>query len=162
ELSKLREHDDQARLPLRAPGFGRATLFAGAALTLLAFLCPVLRLSGQLDVQNSMLTLARGRAPHLWMVPAVALAVLSVLLRRRTPAGMRGARLALCLLAPVPSAVVAFTVTGAGEAAQLMAERLGAAVHVHWGVGVWVTWVAGVLLLWGALRFGVPAARRVR
>jgi hypothetical protein len=161
ELSKLREHDDHARVALRATGFGRATLFAGALLSLLSFFCPLLRYSGQLEIENSMLAKARGGAPYLWMVPAVALAVFSVLLRRRTPAGMRGARLALCLLAPLPSVVVAFTLAGAGEAAQLMAERLGG-LALHWGFGVWTTWGAGLLLLWGALRFGVPPVRRVR
>jgi hypothetical protein len=162
ELSRLREQNDLARVPLRALGFGRGALLAGATLTLIGFFCPLVRLSGQVEITNSLKDLASGRAPRLWLVPAVALAVLSVVLRRRTPAGMRGARLALCFLVLIPSALVATTLVGAGDAAQLMAQRLGAEVHVHWGAGAWLVWIAALALLWGSLRFGVPAARRVR
>jgi hypothetical protein len=162
ELSRLQEQSDQVRVPLRSLRFGRGALLAGAALTLIGFFCPLVRLSGQVEISNTLRDLAGGRAPRLWLVPAVALAVISVVLRRRTPAGMRGARLALCFLVLIPSALVATTLSGARDAAQLMTERLGAQVQVHWGAGAWLVWCAALPLLWGSLKFGVPAARRVR
>ena len=139
ELSRLREQNDQARVPLRSLRFGRGALLGGAALTLIGFFCPLVRLSGQVEITNSLRDLASGRAPRLWLVPAVALAVISVVLRRRTPVDMRGARLALCLLVLIPSALVATTLSGARDAAQLMTERLGAEVHLHWGTGAWLS-----------------------
>jgi hypothetical protein len=147
---------------LASPTFGRGPLFAGAVLTSVAFFCPLVRLSGQVAIENTLRELATGRAPRLWLVPATGLAVLSILVRRRTPAGMRGARLALCLLSLLPSGLVLVTLSGAAAAAQRMAEQLGARVSVHWGIGAWLTLAAAVPLLWGSLRFGVPPKPRVR
>jgi hypothetical protein len=161
ELPRARTPDD-ARVALTSPIFGRGSLFGGALLTLIAFFCPLVRLSGQVEIENTLRELATGRAPRLWLVPAAALAVISILVRRRTPAGMRGARLALCLLSLLPSGLVLFTLSGAGAAAQRMAEQLGARIAVHWGAGAWLTWAAAIPLLWGSLRFGVPPKPRVR
>jgi hypothetical protein len=125
-------------------------------------LLPLARLSGATELSNTLIELASGRAPRLWIVPAAALAALSVVLRRRTPAGMRGARLALAMLALLPSAVVAFTLWGASDAAQAMGPRLGGQVRLHIGIGAWLVFAAAPIWLWGALRFGVAPARRVR
>lgn len=161
ELPRARTPDD-ARVALSSTTFGRGPLFAGAALTLIAFFCPLVRLSGQVEIENTLRELATGRAPRLWLVPATALAVLSILVRRRTPAGMRGARLALCSLSLLPTGLVLFTLSGAGAAAQRMAEQLGAQIALHWGAGAWLTLGAAIPLLWGSLRFGVPPKPRVR
>jgi hypothetical protein len=161
ELPRTRTADD-ARVALTSPMFGRGSLFGGALLTLIAFFCPLVRLSGQVEIENTLRELATGRAPRLWLVPAAALAVISILVRRRTPAGMRGARLALCLLSLLPSGLVLFTLSGAGAAAQRMAEQLGARIAVHWGAGAWLTLGAAIPLLWGSLRFGVPPKPRVK
>lgn len=161
ELPRARTPDD-ARVALASPIFGRGSLFSGALLTLIAFFCPLVRLSGQVEIENTLRELATGRAPRLWLVPAAALAVISILVRRRTPAGMRGARLALCLLSLLPSGLVLFTLSGAGAAAQRMAEQLGARIAVHWGAGAWLTLGAAIPLLWGSARFGVPPKPRVK
>lgn len=161
QLPRARVPDD-ARVALGSPTLGRGALFAGALGTLIAFFCPLVRLSGQVEVQNSLRELASGRAPRLWLVPAAAVAVLSILARRRTPAGMRGARLALFLISLLPSGLVLFTLAGAGAAAQRMAEQLGARIFVHFGAGAWLTWLAAIPLLWGSARFGVPPKPRVR
>lgn len=161
ELPRQRTPDD-ARVAIGSPRFGRGALFGGAALTFIAFFCPLVRLSGQVEIENTARELAAGRAPRLWLVPAVALAVISILARRRTPAGMRGARLALCLLSLLPTGLVLFTLSGAGTAAQRMAEQLGARIAVHWGEGAWLTLFALIPLLWGSARFGVPEKPRVR
>lgn len=162
ELPRALPRGDDTGIPLHSAAFGKGPLFVGALLTLVAFFCPLVRLSGQVEIQNTLRELATGRAPRLWLVPAAALAVLSILLRRRTPASMRSARLALCLLSVLPSALVAFTLSGAGAAARRMAQQFGASISVHWGAGAWLTWGAAVLLLWGSLRFGVRAQTRVR
>lgn len=161
-LSRLRATDDHAPVPAYALSMGRGALAIGAALTVVAFLCPLVHLSGAVELTNTLDELARGRAPRLWLVPAAALATISILLRRRTPIGMRGARLALCLLAVLPSAVIAVTLVGAGDAAQLLGRQLGGPIHVHWGVGAWLVWLAALPLLWGSVRFGAHAKRRVR
>jgi hypothetical protein len=161
ELPRARAADD-ARVPLATAAFGRGPLFGGAVLTLIAFFCPLVRLSGSVELTNTLRELATGRAPRLWLVPAAAVGVLSIMLRRRTPAGMRGARLALCLLAVLPSGLVAFTLSGASAAARRMTEQLGARIDVHWGAGAWLTWSAALLLLWGSFRFGVSPVTRVR
>lgn len=161
DLPRARTPDD-ARVALASPTFGRGALFIGAVLTLVAFFCPLVRLSGQVEIQNTLRELATGRAPRLWLVPAAALAVISILVRRRTPAGMRGARLALFMLSLLPTGLVLFTLSGAGAAAQRMAEQLGARIAVHWGAGAWLTLAAAIPLLWGSLRFGVPPKPRVQ
>ena len=162
ELARVRVQDDEARVPVLSLGMGRGALIAGALLTLIAFLCPLVRLSGQIELSNTLEDLATGRAPRLWLVPAAALATLSIVVRRRTPVGMRGARLALCLLALLPAVVVAVTVSGAHEATAQLASRLGAQIQVHWGAGAWLVWIAALPLLWGSARFGVRSAPRVR
>jgi hypothetical protein len=161
QLPRSRVPDDE-RVAMASPTLGRGPLFLGALLTLIAFFCPLVRLSGQVEIQNTLRELASGRAPRLWLVPVSALAVVSILVRRRTPASMRGARLALCLLSLLPSGLVLFTLSGAGSAAQRMAEQLGARIYVHWGAGAWLTLGAAIPLLWGSLRFGVFPQTRVR
>src|SRR5436190_1914040 len=60
---------DQERLPLATPAFGRGLVLAGALLSLLALFLPLARFSGQLEVTNTMLELARGRdGARLWLV----------------------------------------------------------------------------------------------
>jgi hypothetical protein len=131
-------------------------------MTLVAFFCPLVRLSGQVEIENTMRELATGHGLMLWFVPVTALAVVSILVRRRTPVGMRGARLVLCLLSLLPSGVVLYILAGAAAAAQRMAEQLGSRISVHWGAGAWLSLIAAIPLLWGSLRFGVPPKPRVR
>jgi len=162
ELARLRAIDDEARVPVFTLGMGRGPLFLGAALTLVAFVCPLVRLSGQIELTNTIVELAIGRAPRLWLVPAAALAILSIVVRRRTPVGMRGARLALWLLALLPSIVVAVTVSGAHQATAQLAGRLGTRIDVHWGAGTWLVWIAALPSIWGSARFGVRPTPRVQ
>jgi hypothetical protein len=161
ELARAELASDDARLPVQSLRGGRGWLFAGALLTLCAFFLPLAQLSGAVDVENSLGELT-ARAPRLWLVPAAALATLSVLARRRTPAGMRGARLVVGLLALVPSAVVVATLVGTRTATAQLAESLGSQVHAHVGAGAWLVWGALAPLLWGSLRFGVMPRPRVR
>lgn len=161
QLARVELVSDQARLPLHSLRGGRGWLLLGAVLTLCAFFLPLARLSGAVEVESTLWELT-GRAPRLWLLPAAALATLSVLARRRTPAAMRGARVAVGLLAVIPSAVVVATLASTDEATAELARNLGAQIDVHIGVGAWLVWSAVLPLLWGSLRFGVMSRPRMR
>jgi hypothetical protein len=159
------EHDeakDTRRLPRLHLGYGRGWVLAFALLTLAAFFLPVASLSGQMEVTNSMLELARGRATRLWLVPLAACAQLVVLHRRRSLAGMRGARAVALVFAVLPSIAVATTLFGVYEAAGSLSERMGSRVQAHVGVGAVVTWLAAALGVYGSARLGVRPLQRVR
>lgn len=144
------------------PGFGRGFVFAGAALTFLAFFFSLASLSGQVNITNSMLELARGRAPRLWLVPLAAAAQLVVLHRRRSLFSLRGARLTVLVFALVPSAAVASALFGIERAAQLLGERMSSTIDMQIGAGAWLVWLAALSSLYGGLRLGVRPLRRVR
>jgi hypothetical protein len=160
QLSAARVPDDQ-RLPWWSPKLGRGFLLTAAFMTLLAFLCPFGELLGDVTVSNTLLTLARGRALRLWVVPMAALALLLILFRRRTPAAMRGARLSALFLACLPSAVVLITWLGASRAAEVMATSSGGQLEFRIGLGSDMVFVAGVLALVGSVRLGVQPKTRV-
>lgn len=161
QLARVDLASDDARLPVQSLRGGRGWLLAGAVLTLCAFFLPLAHLSGAVEVESTLRALT-GRAPRLWLLPAAALATLSVLARRRTPSAMRGARVAVGLLALIPSAVVVVTLENTRAASAQLARTLGAQIHVHVGAGAWLVWSALVPLLWGSLRFGVMPRPRVR
>ena len=74
ELVTLRElgqlaaavSDEDSPLPLGSPRCGRWQIALGALATLVAFLCPFGELQSEISVQNSLLSLARGRALRRW------------------------------------------------------------------------------------------------
>ena len=166
ELVSLRElgalaaaQGAEERGSLWSPRRGRGQVAIGALLTLVAFFAPFGSLTGELAVTNTLFTLARGRSLRLWLVPAAALALLSVLYRRRSGVALRGARVAAVFLSLVPSAVVLYTWLGARRAAQLLAAGQ---VEFVLGSGSYLVWIAGAIALWGSVRLGVhkgPALR---
>jgi hypothetical protein len=153
---------DDAPLSVWSPKRGRGALGFGALLTLIAFFCPFATLAGELQVTNSLYTLARGRSLRLWLVPLAAFALLLLLYRRRNGPSMRGARVAAIFLSLIPSAVVSFSLVGAHSAALRMAESYRADVSLQVGLGSWLVWLAALPLLWGSARLGVRRAARVR
>jgi hypothetical protein len=163
ELGEPLDADDDDRpLPAYSPGLGRGLLLAGVVLTLLAFLCPLASLSGQVSMSSTLLDMARTRSARLWLVPTAMFAQLLVLHRRRTPAALRGARLSVLLLSLLPSVVVASKLFDIRAVAQLMTTNLRSAVHMHIGVGAWLVWLAALPMLRASATLGVRAARRVR
>jgi hypothetical protein len=153
---------DDAPLPLWSPRRGRGLLFSGALITLLAFFCPLATLSGELHASNTLLALARARAPRLWLVPLAAFALFSLLYRRRTANELRAARVGSVFLALIPSAVVIFTLIGVHDAVRQLAAQRDALVQLQIGWGAWLVFLAGVLLVWGSAVLGVRRAQRVR
>lgn len=154
---------DQERLPLATPGFGRGLVLAGSMLSLLAFLLPLARFSGQLEVTNTMLELARGRdGARLWLVPLAALSQLVVLHRRRSLIALRGARLTVLVFALVPSLAVGSALFGVRAAAEVLSTRMGSHVELHIGVAAWLVWLAALPMLYGGAKLGVRPLRRVK
>jgi hypothetical protein len=152
---------EDEREPWYSMRAGRGFIAAAAVLTLIAFFCPLATLSGDLHTTNSLWTLAHGRALRLWIAPTAALALLSILYRRRSATEMRGARLAALFVSLLPSAVVIYTLFGARAAAARMVDRLRADVELHIGFGAWLVFGATALSIYGSLRFGVRPKPRV-
>ena len=153
---------DDAPLSVWSPKRGRGVLGFGALLTLIAFFCPFATLDGDRRVTNTLYTLARGRSLRLWLVPLAAFALLLMLYRRRTGPSMRGARLAAIFLSLIPSAVVAFSLSGAESAALRLSHDFQTEWSLQIGLGSWLIWFAALPLVWGSARLGVRSARRVR
>jgi hypothetical protein len=170
ELVSLRElarlaavaGDDDAPVSIWSPRRGRGWLACGALLMLAAFFCPLASLHGELTVTNTLFSLARGRALRLWIVPMAAFALLSLLYRRRTAYGMRGARLAAVFVSLLPGAVVLFTLHGAQQAALRLAEELRSDFRLQIGLGAWLVALATIPALWGSVMLGKRPATRVR
>lgn len=153
-----RQLDDNARIPWFSPALGRGPVAAAALATLLAFgALPLSRVEGPVSMGGTMLRLALESTPRLWLVPAAALAVLMILLRRRSPLGMRGVRLLVPLLACVPPAVVYWSWRGVVAAVALLAQRSGQALEPQLGTGAWLVFVAALPGVVFGLRLGTPA-----
>lgn len=147
--------DPWAPLAWHSLRLGRGWLALGAGLTLVAFVAGSL-VSVPADPRRDghMLSLALRSAPKLWLVPAAALGQLSILLRRRTPVSMHGARLAAAFLALVPLAVSAWTWRGVTDALALLGARTGQVLVPRPAFGAYVLAVATLCAFVGAARLG--------
>lgn len=134
------------------PRFGRGFLAAGAALTGLGFFLPFA--SGVFDddpMAWTGLDLATGPARILWTVPFVVAVYVYLLVRRRTPLQMLGARLVAVLLAFMPPLSVGYSMWAMNNGLELLH---GGGV-LYWGAGPWAIFAGSALLLVGGVRFGV-------
>ena len=141
--------DDVAGLD---PRFGRLPLALGALTVLVGFFLPFLRTDfpdGTVSAGTGLET-ASNVALNLWIVPAVAGTLVSILVRRRSPMKMRGARLAVILLALVGASSLIYTVSRV----YLGADR----VHAAYGQSVEVTLQLGLYLMSAGLVIVVAAA----
>ncbi|MDQ3036315.1 MAG: hypothetical protein M3Y87_28200 [Myxococcota bacterium] len=146
---------DQA-VSLLDPRFGRGLVMAGVVVSAVGFLMPVLAI--ETDSRMRLFTgfeAASTNAPNLWTVPFVAAMFVWVLMRRRTPIAMLGARLAGVVFAIAPLLSLAYTVLKVRQGAAQFAERTHHAMDVGVEYGVAVIAVGGLLLLIGSLRLGV-------
>jgi hypothetical protein len=148
--------DDYA-LPWPSGQLGRGWVAGGAALVLLAFIgLPLAGVEGPLRMGGSMLMLAVASTPKLWLVPAAAWAELAILYRRRTPASMRGARVAVALVAFVPLLAAAMTWFDVSAAIELVEQRRHVELQLRPAAGAYVLAAAALTMLWGAIRLGTP------
>lgn len=130
-------------------GYGRGWILAGGLLLLLSFVLPFASaVRGDERVTWSALTMALQRDPRLWTLPFAGGLFLSILLRRRTPRQMYGARLAslgMALLVPVSFGYPLYRVfRGAAEQG----------IDASAGYGVYVAAAATVLLIVGSWKLG--------
>lgn len=142
--------------PLSAydPRLGRGLLFAAAILTLIGFVMPfaTTRMGGDALTMSGFEMAAR--RPLLWAVPFVAGAMVVVLAFRRTPRQMRGARLAIPMLATLGVTAVAFGVWLVHGFAADRRARFGMEMEVTVEPGVFVMAAGLLLAVVAGLRLG--------
>ncbi len=152
--SELPGHDQS--VSIFDPRFGRGFVMVGVVASLVGFSMPVFSiLSGEQTRVFSGFEAASSRAPNLWTVPFVALMFAWILMRRRTPLAMLGARLAGVVFALAPLFSLIYTVFKVREGAAEWAQRAQRAMVIDVEYGVLVIAVGVFCLLWGSIRFGV-------
>ena len=147
---------DDVPVAVYEPRHGRGVVFFGSLTVLVGFFFPFVRTTypqAAAVVWTGMQTAATA-ALNLWIVPAVAATLVSVLARRRTPARMRGARLAVVLLVGVAGGSVAYTVSRIHRGAALFESRAGQPMEVILMPGAWVMVAGLVIAAVGGLRLG--------
>lgn len=132
--------------------YGRGWLLAAAVLLLVGMALPMVTtvIDGH-PVTASGYRLAGDRALNLWIIPAVAFALLSTLVRRRTPRQMRGSRIAVPSLGIFVACSLGYTLW--------RVHRAAAAIGVHVSVrsGFVVMAAAALLAIGVGARFGVTS-----
>jgi hypothetical protein len=131
--------------------FGRGWLLLAVVLLLVGMGLPLVS-SGHATA--SAYDLATDRAVNLWIVVAVAGALLSVWMRRRTLILLRGSRVAVAALALMAVASLAYTLVRVHRASALVDW----AFRVEWGA--YVLLAGAVAALVAAIRLGVIRQRR--
>lgn len=147
--------DEDQRLPPFALLAGRGWVFLGAGLTLLAFVLPMLTMTGETELHANMFRFASLRAGKLWMVPLAAIAQLMILFRRRTLRGMRAARVAVACVALMPAVALGLTLQRVNAAADAMTQRVGNPTTVDVEYGSYLVFLAALVMLFGTFRLGV-------
>jgi len=157
------EHEAVAPHDLR---FGRGWIAAGALLVLVGFLLPFATSSQGARVATATgLQVASRAALNLWFLPLVAFSWIAILARRRTPAQMRGARLAVPLLCLGAAGSLGYSLWRIHEGAERIARTYGLSVDIELGAGVFVMAAGVVLAFVGGLRLGAlpkPSPPRYR
>lgn len=134
--------------------FGRGWVALGAALMFVSFAMRFVNIT----VQGSMagfsgFEAAAGRAPNLWTVPFVASLLVAILVRRRSLAKMRGARLAVMLLGLAPLFALGYSYVGVLEGAARESAR-ASAMDVTPGLGIFVAAAGALVVAYGARKLG--------
>lgn len=151
---------DDAQVAPWDPRHGRGFVFAGSLTMLAGFFCPFVRADFQgTPIVATGLEVASGNAMNLWVVPALAVTLSSIVMRRRTPAAMRGARLALPALALVAAVSVGYTLYRVNGGANLIEQRFGQGVDITALFGPFVVLGGALLAALGGLRLGTTKDR---
>lgn len=147
-------HD--APVPLFDARFGRGWVLAGIVILVAGFAMPLMEIAtATQSTVFSGFSAAVRRAPNLWMLPFVAAMFAWVLVRRRTPIAMRGARLAGVVFAIAPLFALGYTLIKVTQGAAEHVARTGQAMDVNVEYGVVVVAVGALSLLIGSARLGV-------
>lgn len=135
-------------------GYGRGYVFLGSALMFIGFLGSFVRSNLGGGAQATGLELASTVAVNLWVVPCVATSLVAILMRRRTLGEMRGARVALPLVAMTAGASLVLTFYKVHTAAAMIAERVGEEIVIDVLWGVWVVALGVLVAIYGGARAG--------
>ena len=151
DLAAVRGRDvpqDDERVTGLDPRFGRLPLAIGALAVLVGFFLPFIRTDfpdGTTSAGTGLET-ASNVALNLWLVPAVAATLLSILARRRTPLKMRGARLALIVLALLGLSALGYTVSRVYRGVARLHDAYGQSVEATLQPGLYLM-AAGLLAI---------------
>lgn len=132
------------------PRLGRGTVLLGVSLALLGFLVPLVRYG---EVVESALEVAMEGAGNLWLAPVAALAILSILWRRRTRSAMRAGRAAVFGLALGGILPLLYT----GRRIGMLAESFSTDLEWRWGLWLMIAGFAAAAL--GSFCLGGPRPR---
>lgn len=159
---------EEAFLDLVDPRFGRGLAAAGALGTFIGFLLPLAsRQDVDMSTAWSALEVATHEAPALWTVPFSGAIVFGVLMRRRTRALLRSARLVMALVGVMPIVTLAYALTrlfrGAEILGRALEERYGMPrlleLRVEWGA--YVIGCASIAMIAGAFMLGGSPPREL-
>lgn len=157
DLAAARGRDmpaDDERVAALDPRFGRLALGIGAMAVLAGFFLPFVESTfpdGTVSSGTGFET-ASNVALNLWIVPAVAGTVISILVRRRKPLQMRGARLAVLVLGIIAVSSLIYTVSRVFHGAESVREAYGQTIEVTLQPGLYVM-SAGLLVVMAAAPF---------
>lgn len=142
------------------PRFGRGIVVIGAMLFLVSFGMRFVDITVQDESTGfSAFEAASMRAPNLWTIPFVGVVLLAILMRRRSLAKMRSARLSMLLLAIAPLFAIGYSYFRVLEGA---AQSAGAhPMNVSPGIGVIVAAVGTFVVAYGARKLGTTGVRDV-
>lgn len=142
---------DDERVPSWELGYGRGLVLSGSALMFIGFLGSFVRGRGG---EATGLEFATSDAVNLWLIPFVATTLVAILMRRRTPRQMRGARVALPLVALTAGGSIVLTFYKVFTAAGMYSDHTGEEIVIEILWGVWVVVFGIALAFVGGLRAG--------
>jgi hypothetical protein len=148
---------DDENITLFDPRFGRGYVFAGAGLLIASFYATFVSIStGSASRAFTGFAAAADRAPNLWTVPFVAVMLVAILVRRRSLATMRGARLSILLLSLAPLFALGYSYLQVARGAAAESAIEGAAhMSVSLGMSVPLAIAAAISIAAGAYRLGI-------
>lgn len=161
QLKHTRELDDHEPLSALDPRFGRGLALLGALSLVVGFFSPFVEISTPEASRAFTAFEAAGArspsVPSLWAIPVVALIVLWILVRRRTPATLRGARLVALLVGISPAASIGYAIFRVQQGvAQWNAGGVITELSFGWGAGL--IGAASLILVVAAARLGVHSS----
>lgn len=147
---QIDEHVPLARSDFR---HGRGLVLAASALLFFGFFLPFAQ-RGAAGASVSAFRFASQLASNLWTVPLVAAAAIAIVLRRKTIAHLRSARLAVSLLGLFPLASLAYTTWRLMIAAAEYERSWGAGYELHPKIGAFSMLIGSVGLLMSGVFLG--------
>lgn len=157
ELERLRREapDEHQPLAYHEARFGRGLLFVAGVSMLFGFVMPFVEVAHpQGDVRTTGFSTAATLALNFWVVPATAVMLVSIAIRRRTRAALRGARLAVVGLALLGGSSLGLTLYRIHAGATRLERAYHEDVPVALLSGFWVIAIALAMALFAGATLG--------